>query len=124
MGEVRGGSLPAMEPEVRQSVRDIRPVTRCMECDEPLRAASKGEVRSRVPPHIAADCDEFQECARCKRVYWQGCIIGRYGGGSKNWRGLLGTLTESRGAFHPMGIKARSGTPTKARRAQCATFRN
>src|SRR5215467_4494467 len=100
MGEVRGGSLPAMEPEVRQSVRDIRPVTRCMECDE------------------------FQECARCKRVYWQGCIIGRYGGGSKNWRGLLDTLTESRGAFHPMGIKARSGTPTKARRAQCATFRN
>jgi len=61
-----------VEPEARQSVRDIRPFTRCKECNELLDTASKEEVRSRIPPRIAAHCDEFQECARCKRVYWQG----------------------------------------------------
>ena len=52
--------------------RSIRPFTRCMECNELLCAASRQEVCSRVPPSVAASCDEFQECIRCKRVYWQG----------------------------------------------------
>jgi len=51
--------------------RNIRPFTRCMECNELLNMASKEEVWSRIPPRIAAHCDEFQQCARCKRVYWQ-----------------------------------------------------
>jgi uncharacterized protein with PIN domain len=52
--------------------RCFRPFTRCMDCNEPLRPASKAEVFGRVPPRIVAWCDEFQECVGCQRVYWQG----------------------------------------------------
>lgn len=52
--------------------RSLRPFTRCMACNEPLRAASQEEVRNRVPPRVTEWCDEFRECPRCQRVYWQG----------------------------------------------------
>ena len=50
----------------------LRPFTRCLACNELLHEASKDDVCSRVPPRIAEWCDEFQECDRCRRVYWQG----------------------------------------------------
>jgi len=52
--------------------RLLRPLTRCMVCNEPLREASKAEVRGRVPPGTLEWCDEFRECAGCGRVYWHG----------------------------------------------------
>jgi uncharacterized protein with PIN domain len=52
--------------------RALRPFTRCMACNEPLRAASQAEVHGRVPPGTAAWCDEFHECVGCRRVYWYG----------------------------------------------------
>jgi len=50
----------------------FRPLTRCMVCNEPLREVSKTEVRERVPQGAMEWCDEFRECAACKRVYWEG----------------------------------------------------
>jgi uncharacterized protein len=52
--------------------RSLRPFTRCMTCNEPLRAASKAEVRGRIPPAILEWCEEFRKCAGCQRVYWHG----------------------------------------------------
>jgi uncharacterized protein with PIN domain len=50
----------------------FRPLTRCMVCNEPLRAASKDEVRSRISSQTLEWCDEFRECTGCGRVYWHG----------------------------------------------------
>jgi uncharacterized protein with PIN domain len=52
--------------------RSLRPFTRCMACNEPLRPISKAEVHERVPPPIAARHEEFRECPACRRVYWEG----------------------------------------------------
>jgi uncharacterized protein with PIN domain len=52
--------------------QSLRPLTRCMVCNEPLRAVSKAEIRGRVPPGTLQWCDEFRECAGCGRVYWEG----------------------------------------------------
>ncbi len=52
--------------------RQVRPFTRCMACNATLRAASKEEVRGRVPPRTWESCDEFQLCEECGRVYWRG----------------------------------------------------
>jgi uncharacterized protein with PIN domain len=52
--------------------RSLRPFTRCMACNEPLRPVSKAEVHKRVPPRIAARHEEFRECPACRRVYWEG----------------------------------------------------
>jgi uncharacterized protein with PIN domain len=53
-------------------VRPLRPLTRCMVCNEPLGEVSKDEVRGKVPPGTLEWCDEFRECASCGRVYWEG----------------------------------------------------
>jgi hypothetical protein len=52
--------------------RSLRPFTRCMACNAPLRPAVKAGILSRVPARIAACHEEFQECPGCRRVYWQG----------------------------------------------------
>ncbi len=52
--------------------RLLRPLTLCMVCNEPLRAVSKAEVSGRVPPGTLEWCNEFRECAGCRRVYWYG----------------------------------------------------
>jgi len=52
--------------------RRIAPFTRCMVCNAPLRLAAKADVLGRVPPRVARWCDQFQECAGCGRVYWEG----------------------------------------------------
>jgi hypothetical protein len=52
--------------------RSLRPLTRCMVCNQPLKAASRAEVCGRVPPGTLEWCDEFQECTGCGRVYWHG----------------------------------------------------
>lgn len=50
----------------------LRPLTRCMVCNQPLRAVAKCEVQGRVPPGILEWFDEFLECANCRRVFWNG----------------------------------------------------
>ena len=52
--------------------RSLRPLTRCMVCNQSLRAVSKADVLGRVPPGTLEWCDRFRECAGCGRVYWAG----------------------------------------------------
>jgi len=52
--------------------QSLRPLTRCMVCNEPLHAASRAEVCNRVPPGTLEWCENFWECTGCKRVYWRG----------------------------------------------------
>ncbi len=50
----------------------LRPFTRCMECNGDIHAVGKDEVK----PHIARDIvdrfDAFWRCGECRRIYWQG----------------------------------------------------
>lgn len=52
--------------------RDARPLTRCLECNAPLRDADRDEVAHRLPPMVAAGHDRFTLCTGCGRVYWPG----------------------------------------------------
>ncbi len=52
--------------------RLLRPFTRCMRCNGPLRPVAKAEVASSLPERTAALYDEFQRCPGCGRVYWKG----------------------------------------------------
>jgi uncharacterized protein with PIN domain len=53
-------------------VQALRPLTRCMVCNKPLKATSKAAVLDRVPPGTLEWCNEFRECTVCRRVYWYG----------------------------------------------------
>ena len=46
--------------------------SRCVECNEPLRAVEREEVRSRVPAYVLETQEVFVECPTCMRLYWRG----------------------------------------------------
>jgi len=48
------------------------PVTRCMDCNGPIRAARDEEVAGRIDPAIQQRFDHFWLCEHCRKVYWQG----------------------------------------------------
>lgn len=50
----------------------FRAFTRCLECNAPLRAASRQEAASVVPPRVGESHDTFTRCSGCGRVYWAG----------------------------------------------------
>lgn len=50
----------------------VRPFTRCLECNAPLRPARREEVAARLPPDVVATHESFTLCTGCGRVYWQG----------------------------------------------------
>ncbi|MBM3821244.1 MAG: twitching motility protein PilT [Acidimicrobiia bacterium] len=52
--------------------RGAQPFSRCLRCNEPLRAAARDEVLDRLPPRTRAAFDEFHVCDACGRTYWRG----------------------------------------------------
>jgi uncharacterized protein with PIN domain len=52
--------------------RRAEPFSRCLCCNEPLRAVAKDEVLDRLQPRTRAEFDEFHRCDTCGRIYWRG----------------------------------------------------
>jgi uncharacterized protein with PIN domain len=50
--------------------------TRCMACNGELAAVGKDEIAHRLPPETRAHIDDFQMCAACDKIYWQGAHHG------------------------------------------------
>lgn len=50
----------------------IRPVSRCLECNGKLQSVSKTEVKHRIPKWTFRSVDEYQQCQNCGKVYWRG----------------------------------------------------
>ena len=44
----------------------------CMECNEKLNPVSREEVRDLVPPYVFENCDQYNRCPRCNKIYWMG----------------------------------------------------
>jgi len=68
------------EPElqIRQIVGALgldcqfRPFTLCLECNRPLVARDKQQVKGRVPPYVFRTQSQYMECPVCQRIYWRG----------------------------------------------------
>ena len=50
----------------------VRPFSRCMRCNEPLRAVAKADVLHLLPPMVRVEQHSFSRCPRCRRLYWPG----------------------------------------------------
>jgi uncharacterized protein with PIN domain len=55
----------------------IRPFSRCLQCNVPIVAIAKSELRGRVPDHVFEVHDHFNQCPECQRIYWPGSHTGR-----------------------------------------------
>ncbi|KAA3654217.1 MAG: twitching motility protein PilT [Proteobacteria bacterium] len=52
--------------------RSARPLTRCLDCNTPLRPLARSEAEGRVPPDVARRQAAFSTCDHCRRVFWEG----------------------------------------------------
>jgi len=44
----------------------------CLECNQKLHHVEKDEVRDLVPPYVFENCDKYNQCPRCGKIYWMG----------------------------------------------------
>lgn len=50
----------------------LRPFSRCLTCNLPLRPVDRQAVEDRLPPGVRRRYTAFWYCAHCQRVYWKG----------------------------------------------------
>lgn len=51
---------------------NIKPFTRCMECNSLVKSVSKNEVEDILMEKTREFYSEFRKCPGCKRIYWEG----------------------------------------------------
>ncbi len=64
----------------------MKPFSRCMNCNNNLRALLKKDVKGKVPPKVFKLHDEFSYCSSCMKLFWKGS---HYAEMSKKARKLL-----------------------------------
>jgi len=52
--------------------RQIRPFTRCMECNGLISKVDKKQIKTLVPDKAYQYYDEFHRCGDCLNIYWKG----------------------------------------------------
>ena len=51
---------------------DLKPFSRCLECNSPLKSVPKENVLDRIPLKTRAICDEYVLCQTCDKIFWKG----------------------------------------------------
>jgi uncharacterized protein with PIN domain len=66
-------TLDAQIAEARAALGgEVRPFTRCPECNGALTGLPHAIARDLVPPYVWHTQTEFHRCGDCGRVYWKG----------------------------------------------------
>ena len=52
--------------------RQVRPLQRCVLCNEQLQQTGQHEVFGKVPDYIFQTHTVFRQCPQCRRIYWPG----------------------------------------------------
>lgn len=79
-GQLKAILIKGDEPELQmRQVIDclnldcqFRPLTICLECNQPLVERSKRQVKDLVPPYVFQTQNQYMECPACHRIYWRG----------------------------------------------------
>ncbi len=91
-GQLRAILLQSDRPELQMRYvidtlhlnPEYNPFSICLECNEPLVARDKGELKDLVPPYVFETQEHYMECPACHRVYWRGM----------HWQAMMGRLAE------------------------------
>jgi uncharacterized protein with PIN domain len=55
---------------------DVRPNTRCIECNLQVKTLTRERARNLVTPYVYEHASSFAICPGCNRVFWQGTHYG------------------------------------------------
>lgn len=50
----------------------IKPLTRCIECNDIVTKISKSEICHKLEPKTKMYYNEFYKCTKCNKIYWKG----------------------------------------------------
>jgi uncharacterized protein with PIN domain len=59
--------------------------SRCPKCNAKIKPAEKTEIADKIPPSTKVFYEEFWECPKCGKIYWQGA----------HWKRINETLKEA-----------------------------
>jgi len=76
---------------------DIVPLSRCLDCNEPLITIDISEAVGKVPPYILTSKTHFSKCFSCGKVFWEGTHSESMGEEVKWMRGVLEEERRGRG---------------------------
>jgi len=71
------------DEQIREVVRRytltdwIKPFSRCLRCNHPLKPVSKEQVLDRLEPLTKIYFEEFHICPACNQIYWKGSHVER-----------------------------------------------
>ena len=54
------------------SPQQLKPLSRCSRCNQPLSPIPREQAQGRVPEHVFHYHEQFWECPRCRRLFWPG----------------------------------------------------
>ena len=47
----------------------------CLLCNQRLRPVGREDVRDLVPPFVFENCDQYNRCDQCGKIYWNGTHV-------------------------------------------------
>jgi hypothetical protein len=66
------GQLAELIHRVDLRREELRPFSRCLQCNVTILAVAREEVARAVPDYVLENQESFSRCPRCERVYWPG----------------------------------------------------
>lgn len=56
---------------------ELKPFSRCVECNTPLAAVGKESLQQKVYPYVFSTQENFTSCETCGRIYWQATHVAK-----------------------------------------------
>jgi len=60
-----------------QLLRELHPLSRCVECNTALLAIEKEKIKDRVWPYVYETQEHFTTCPRCDKIFWEATHVKR-----------------------------------------------
>ena len=85
-GKNEAERLAAMTKRFRLTLEFSPDNSRCPRCNARIKPAEKSEIADKIPSTTKAYYEEFWECPKCGKVYWQGA----------HWKRITETLDKAK----------------------------
>jgi uncharacterized protein with PIN domain len=92
---VRDGYCPRSDDPNEQTLEvirrfdlagEIKPFTRCLQCNATLQPVNKGEILEQLEPLTRIYYDEFRRCTGCAKIFWRGSHFSKLEGFLERFR--------------------------------------
>lgn len=85
-GETETERLASLSKQFHLKLELDPNLSRCPKCNTKIKHSNKEEIADRIPSATKRFYEEFWECPKCRKIYWQGA----------HWKGIGETLEKTK----------------------------